>query len=137
MKAAATNTGSRLHHRSAEKWKWFGYNVVLADGATVQMPDTSENQAAFPQPSHQKPGLGFPMVRLVALTSLAAGSIINYKLALSGQANRRIIVLLHNLYHKTSHTVFTQPTLAVPWQVNGFVSVNVDLCLLMGFLPFR
>ena len=42
------------------------------------MPDTPENQAVFPQPSHQKPGLGFPMIRLVALTSLAAGSIINY-----------------------------------------------------------
>ena len=61
MKAAATNTGSRLHQQSTEKLKWFGYNVVLVDGFTVQMPDTPENQAVFPQPSHQKPGLGFPM----------------------------------------------------------------------------
>jgi hypothetical protein len=76
MKAAATNTGSRLHQRNTEKWKWCGYNVVLVDGFTVQMPDTPENQSVFPQPSNQKPGLGFPMVRLVALTSLAAGSII-------------------------------------------------------------
>ena len=77
IKAAATNTGSRLHQQSTEKWKWFGYNVVLVDGFTVQMPDTPENQAVFPQPSSQKPGLGFPMARLVALTSLAAGSVIN------------------------------------------------------------
>jgi hypothetical protein len=80
MKAAATNTGSRLHQRSPEKLKGFGYNVVLADGFTVQMPDTPENQAVFPQPSHQKRGLGFPMIRLVALTSLATGGIINYNL---------------------------------------------------------
>ena len=80
MKAAATNTGSRLHQRSTEKWKWFGYNIVLVDGFTVQMPDTPENQAVFPQPSSQKPGLGFPMARIVALSSLAAGSIINYNL---------------------------------------------------------
>lgn len=80
IKAAATNTGSRLHQQSTEKWKWFGYNVVLVDGLTVQMPDTPENQAVFPQPSSQKPGLGFPMARIVALTSLAAGSIINYNL---------------------------------------------------------
>jgi len=80
MKAAATNTGSRLHQQSTEKLKWFGYNVVLVDGFTVQMPDTPENQAVFPQPSSQKPGLGFPMARLVALTSLAAGSIVNYNL---------------------------------------------------------
>ncbi len=57
-----------------------GYNVVLVDGLTVQMPDTPENQAVFPQPSSQKPGLGFPMARIVALTSLAAGSILNYSL---------------------------------------------------------
>jgi hypothetical protein len=80
MKAAATNTGFRLHQRSPEKLKWFGFNVVLVDGFTVQMPDTTENQAVFPQPSHQKPGLGFPMIRLVALTSLAAGCVINYNL---------------------------------------------------------
>jgi hypothetical protein len=80
MKAAATNAGSRLHQQSVEKLKWFGYNVVLVDGFTVQMPDTPENQAVFPQPSSQKPGLGFPMARIVALTSLAAGGIINYNL---------------------------------------------------------
>jgi len=80
IKTAATNTGSRLHQQSTEKWKWFGYNVVLVDGLSVQMPDTPENQAVFPQPSSQKPGLGFPMARIVALTSLAAGSILNYNL---------------------------------------------------------
>ena len=80
MKAAATNTGSRLHQQSTEKLKWLGYNVVLVDGFTVQMPDTPKNQAVFPQPSHQKPGLGFPMARIVALTSLATGSVINYNL---------------------------------------------------------
>jgi hypothetical protein len=80
IKAAATKTGSRLHQQSTEKLRWFGYNVVLVDGFTVQMPDTPENQAVFPQPSSQKPGLGFPMARLVALTSLAAGSIVNYNL---------------------------------------------------------
>ena len=80
MKAAATNTESRLHQQCTEKLKWFGYNVVLVDGFTVQMPDIPENQAVFPQPSHQKPGLGFPMARIVALSSLATGSIINYNL---------------------------------------------------------
>ncbi len=79
IKTAATNAGSRLHQQSAEIWKWFGYNVVIVDGATVQMPDTPENQTVFPQPNSQKPGLGFPLLRLVVLVSLAAGGIINYK----------------------------------------------------------
>ncbi len=80
MKAAATNVGQCLHQQSDKAWRWYGYNVVLTDGTTVQMPDTPENQAVFPQQSNQKPGLGFPLLRLVALISLTAGTVINYSL---------------------------------------------------------
>jgi hypothetical protein len=42
------------------------------------MPDTADNQKTYPQQSAQKPGLGFPIVRLVALLSLATGSCVDY-----------------------------------------------------------
>lgn len=80
MKDAATNVGARLHQQSAKAWKWYGHNVVMADGTTVQMPDTPENQAVFPQQTTQKPGLGLPIARMVALISLATGSVIDYSL---------------------------------------------------------
>lgn len=54
-----------------EHWLWKGRHVHLVDGTTLSMPDTPENQKAWPQPSTQKPGLGFPMIRLVVLLSLA------------------------------------------------------------------
>jgi hypothetical protein len=54
--------------------------VVLVDAATVLMPDTPKNQAVFPQQSNQEPGLGFPIARLLALISLATGTIIDYRL---------------------------------------------------------
>lgn len=44
------------------------------------MPDTPDNQAVFPQQSNQKPGLGFPIARMVALISLAAGTVMAYSL---------------------------------------------------------
>jgi hypothetical protein len=56
-----------------EAWQWCGRRVLLGDGATVSLPDTPENQAAYPQHNVQKPGLGFPMARLVVLFSLATG----------------------------------------------------------------
>jgi putative transposase len=56
-------------------WQWCGRRVLLADGAFVSMPDTPKNQAAYPQPSSQKPGLGFPLVRLLVLVSLATAMI--------------------------------------------------------------
>lgn len=81
MTQAVETVGSRLHQQSPKAWRWHGFNVVLVDGTTALMPDTPKNQAAFPQQSCQKPGLGFPIVRMVALISLAAGTIIDYRLA--------------------------------------------------------
>src|SRR5262245_58621641 len=46
-------------------------------GTTVTMPDTRENQAAYPQVYNQKPGQGFPIARLGALISLACGAVVN------------------------------------------------------------
>ena len=80
MSQAVATVGSRLHQLSAKAWRWRGLNVVLADGTTALMPDTPKNQAVFPQQSHQKPGLGFPIVRLLALISLATGTVIDYRL---------------------------------------------------------
>ena len=40
------------------------------------MPDTEQNQAEYPQPSSQAEGLGFPILRAVALTSLATGILV-------------------------------------------------------------
>jgi len=51
--------------------------VRLVDGATVTLPDTEENQAAFPQPNSQKPGLGFPICRVVALLCLGSGALLD------------------------------------------------------------
>ncbi|MEZ6073673.1 MAG: hypothetical protein R3C10_26185 [Pirellulales bacterium] len=41
------------------------------------MPDTFANQQAYPQPYNQRPGLGFPLARIGAITSLATGAIIH------------------------------------------------------------
>lgn len=56
-----------------DQWRWCGRRVLLGDGATISLPDTQANQASYPQPPAQQPGLGFPLVRLVVLFSLATG----------------------------------------------------------------
>ena len=38
------------------------------------MPDTAQNQASYPQPEVQRPGIGFPLARLTVLLSLATGA---------------------------------------------------------------
>jgi hypothetical protein len=59
-------------------WLWRGRPVKLVDGTTVSMPDTAANQARFPQNRTQKPGLGFPIARVVAVISLSCGVVLQW-----------------------------------------------------------
>lgn len=63
-----------LEKEAPALWRWQGRHVFLVDGFTVSMPDTAENQKAYPQPKTQKPGLGFPLIRVVVLLSLATAA---------------------------------------------------------------
>ena len=58
-----------------ESWLWKRRHVHLLDGTTVSTPDTETLQAKFPQPSSQKPGLGFPIIRMVVLLSLTTAMV--------------------------------------------------------------
>jgi hypothetical protein len=61
-------------------WVWRGHRVKVVDGTTVSMPDTPANQADFPQPRSQAPGIGFPVARLVAVFGLGCGSVLGWAL---------------------------------------------------------
>ncbi len=78
LKAAVKASGLALHKQASDNWLWNGYRVMLVDGTTLLMPDTDNNQKTFPQQRAQKPGLGFPIVRLVGLVSLATGSCVDF-----------------------------------------------------------
>lgn len=56
---------------------WCGRRVRVVDGSSASMPDTPELQRAFPQPSAQKPGCGFPVARLLAIFCWASGSLLD------------------------------------------------------------
>lgn len=68
-------TGRKLDESCRSSWKWKGRNVHLLDGTTVTMPDTPANQKAFPHPRTQKPGLGFPIARMLVVISLSTGAV--------------------------------------------------------------
>jgi hypothetical protein len=74
LSTLARRTAQQLQTGLPDGWKWHGRNVYIADGTHVSMPDTQENQACYPQPEAQQPGLGFPLARLAVLLSLATGA---------------------------------------------------------------
>ncbi len=57
----------------ATKDLWCGHRVRVVDATTATLADTPQNQKAYPQQSVQKPGCGFPILRLIGLFSLATG----------------------------------------------------------------
>ena len=73
----ARHTGRWVAARAPESWRWRGRRVRLVDGTTVTMPDTPANQAVYPQPRSQKPGLGFPLCRMVGIVCLGSGVVLN------------------------------------------------------------
>jgi hypothetical protein len=70
-------TGQQLLNEAPAAWLGLGRRVHVADGTTVSLPDTPANQEAFPQARTQKPGLGFPIARLVVVFSLAVGTVLD------------------------------------------------------------
>jgi Transposase DDE domain len=70
-------TGREVEAGAAADWTWKGRRVLLVDGTTASMPDTPRNQAAFPQPNSQAQGIGFPVVRMVAIIALATGVVLD------------------------------------------------------------
>lgn len=75
LKLTGQGVGSQGH------WSWRGRTVKLVDGSTLTMNDTPENQAAYPQESNQKPGVGFPIMRMGVLGNLNTGALVDCKTA--------------------------------------------------------
>ncbi len=76
VQALTRESGRQLSAGALPGWRWRGRRVKLLDGAGISMPDTAPNQALFPQPASQAPGVGFPLARLCAVICLARGALL-------------------------------------------------------------
>jgi len=77
LRRLTVEVGAAVEDQAPAAWRWHGRRVVLVDGSTTTGPDTPANQAVYPQPASQKPGLGFPVLRFVVLLTLATASLLD------------------------------------------------------------
>jgi hypothetical protein len=70
---------------------WHGLRPKVIDGTTISLPDTQANQRAYPQSSTQKPGCGFPLMKLVGVFSLATGVVLQYAKGNKHQSELRLL----------------------------------------------
>jgi hypothetical protein len=91
-----TQTCDRMKAFPQTSQTWLGRRVWITDGSTVSMPDTPELQKAFPQPSGQAPGCGFPVAKFVALFCWATGAIVDITI---GTLTLSELTLFRKLWH--------------------------------------
>ena len=94
----ARQTGRQLDAKAKSEWLWKNRRVYIFDGATVSMPDTYANQQAYPQPPQQKPGLGFPLMRIAAIFSLACGAVLDVGMCRYAGKGQSELALLRQLW---------------------------------------
>jgi putative transposase len=69
------HVGHTLEEQAEPAWRWHGRRVQLVDGTCLSAPDTAANQAVYPQSRSQRPGLGFPLIRLVVVLGFATAAL--------------------------------------------------------------
>jgi hypothetical protein len=74
LRTLARRGAGELQASAADEWEWNGRDVFIADGSHVSIPDTEEDQAAYPQPVVRQPGIGSPLARVAVLLPLATGA---------------------------------------------------------------
>lgn len=73
---------------------WHGLRPKVIDATTVTLPDTPKNQRAYPQSRSQKPGCGFPLMRILGIFSLSSGVLLDYQ---KGNKHQSELALLYKL----------------------------------------
>ncbi len=81
LEKALAHTAHTADRRVGDQGRLNGRPVKVADCSTTQLPDTKKNQKRYPQPSSQKPGCGFPLIKFLVLFSLSSGAILRVTLA--------------------------------------------------------
>jgi hypothetical protein len=102
LRSLARRTAQQLQAGLPEGWKWNGRSVFIADGSHVSMPDTPQNQAAYPQPVVQQDGIGFPLARVGVLLSLATGACHDLAIAPYAGKGTGETTLLRQMYGSLS-----------------------------------
>lgn len=94
LQRAWEHTASVLGALPAQSGVWAKHRLLVADGTGVSMPDTPSNQDAYPQPSTQTPGCGFPVMKWVGVFCLKTGALLRWA---EGNLHNHECALFENL----------------------------------------
>lgn len=97
LEKAVAATAQAADRRAGPGGQLQGRPVKVVDGSSTQLADTRKNQRHYPQPSTQKRGCGFPLMKFVVLMSLTSGAVLN---VLTGSLHDHDLRLLRALWEQ-------------------------------------
>lgn len=92
--------GQAIQKTAKLAWLFHERPVKIIDGTTAVMPDTPENQAAYPQAKTQAAGLGFPIARILVVFSLAVGTVLEAAIGPYQGKQTSELALLRQVIHQ-------------------------------------
>jgi len=95
LEKALESTAQTADRRVGPSPQLQGRPVKVVDGSSTQLADTPANQQPYPQPRSQKPGCGFPLMKLVVIFSLCSGAVLQVFL---GSLHHHDLRLLRGLW---------------------------------------
>lgn len=110
------NLGQALEQRACQHWMWRGRPVKLFDATTLSMPDTPSLQSVYPQSPEQRPGLGFPLIRIGGLFGLASGGLLDFAVAaMQGKGSGEQTLLRHVMPTLRARDILLADALHTTW----------------------
>lgn len=89
-----------LNRRIRPQDRWKGMTIKSIDGSSVQLMDTPENQKAYPQPTTQKKGCGFPVMGVAGVLNHAHGGWEGYVTSLYTEHDHKVSHRLLKYFEK-------------------------------------
>ncbi len=99
LRELSCNVAENMEARADPRWLIKGRHAKLVDGFTFTMPDTPRNQNEYPQAKTQKPGVGLPIARCVAILSLATACVLDLAIGRYEGKETGETALLRQLMH--------------------------------------
>ncbi len=125
-----SRTASSLHDQGrTERWK--DRRVVVVDGTGLSMPDTSENQAVWPQTRGQKPGCSFPQARVCACFCLHTGALLSHRVGSRKNHELPLLREQHDQF-KPGDVFLGDKGFCSYYDVDKFQKLGVDSVISLG-----
>lgn len=103
LRELTREVAEEMEANAPDTWLWKGLHAKLIDGFTFTMPDTPRNQSRYPQQKAQKPGVGQPIARAVAILSLATAAITDVAIGPYAGKETGETALLRTILKSLSH----------------------------------